>query len=280
MKKILLCTDLDRTLLPNGIQAESPHARTLFKKMVAEPAVRLAYVSGRDFKLVQQAIHDYHLPDPDFMIGDVGTTIYHRPTGHWQEWPEWQDRLRRNWPQTTIPEFINCLAELQELELQEPAKQNRFKLSYYTDAETNFADLQKKVRKCLGNHAARIKLICSVDEVNRVGLLDILPATASKLEAVNFLIEKTGILPERAIYAGDSGNDLEILTSGIKAILVANAITEVRQQATNEAPANSLYLARGDFMAMNGNYAAGILEGIAHYLPELIPVITGQQQYP
>ncbi|MFZ4666042.1 MAG: haloacid dehalogenase, partial [Prochlorotrichaceae cyanobacterium] len=31
---------------------------------------------------------------------------------------------------------------------------------------------------------------------------------------------------------------------------------------------NRLYLARGGFLGMNGNYSAGILEGIAHYHPD------------
>gem|GEM_PF-4546436 len=31
---------------------------------------------------------------------------------------------------------------------------------------------------------------------------------------------------------------------------------------------NSLYLARGAFLGMNGNYSAGILAEIAHYHPD------------
>ncbi|MCK4839369.1 MAG: HAD-IIB family hydrolase [Desulfobulbaceae bacterium] len=277
MKQILLCTDLDRTLLPNGIQPESPLARPLFKKLVAKPFVTLAYVSGRDFKLLQQAIKDYNLPPPDFMIGDVGTTIYHKPDGQWQQWREWQDIIGQDWQGTTVTELAAHLSDLKELDLQEPEKQSRFKLSYYTDPNADFASLQKKVLAHLGHCQAKVKLVASVDEVNQVGLFDVLPETASKLQAVNFFIEKTGILLDRTIYTGDSGNDLEVLTSRIKAVLVANATSEVRQQAAAEAPADSLYLARGNFMQMNGNYAAGLLEGIAHYLPELVSVIADEQ---
>jgi hypothetical protein len=243
---------------------------------VAAPFVTLAYVSGRDFNLLQQAISDYHLPCPDFMIGNVGTTIYHKPDGHWQEWQEWRDIIRQDWQGTTVTELAAHLSDLKELDLQEPEKQSRFKLSYYTDPNVDFASLQKKVRECLTNCPAEVKLVASVDEVNQVGLYDLLPAAASKLQAVNFLIEKTGVMPGRTIYAGDSGNDLEVLTSTIKAILVANATAEVRQQAVDKAPADSLYPARGNFMEMNGNYAAGLLEGIAHYLPELIAVIADE----
>jgi len=37
----------------------------------------------------------------------------------------------------------------------------------------------------------------------------------------------------------------------------------------------TLYLARGDFLGMNGNYAAGILEGCVHFFPETKAWIEG-----
>jgi hypothetical protein len=74
------------------------------------------------------------------------------------------------------------------------------------------------------------------------------------------------------VYAGDSGNDLPVLGSGLQAVLVANAIPEVRQEALarvrKRGRADQLYLARGEFLGMNGNYSAGILEGLCHFLPE------------
>jgi hypothetical protein len=35
-----------------------------------------------------------------------------------------------------------------------------------------------------------------------------------------------------------------------------------------------LYLARGGLLEMNGNYSAGILEGVAHYHPELLELFS------
>jgi hypothetical protein len=31
---------------------------------------------------------------------------------------------------------------------------------------------------------------------------------------------------------------------------------------------NRLYLPRGNYLGMNGNYAAGVLEGLVHFIPE------------
>ena len=75
------------------------------------------------------------------------------------------------------------------------------------------------------------------------------------------------------MFAGDSGNDLVVMTSPIKSVLVANASNEVRleaqQQALNMGQSDAMYFARGGFLGMNGNYSAGVLEGIVHYIPEL-----------
>jgi hypothetical protein len=55
-------------------------------------------------------------------------------------------------------------------------------------------------------------------------------------------------------------------------VLVANASEDVREQAIKLAAergnAASLYLAQGEIDGMNGNYSAGILEGLAHFLPD------------
>ena len=65
-RRLLLCTDLDRTLLPNGPQPESPGARMRFARLAARPEVTLVYVTGRHRKLVEKVIGLYRLPLPDF----------------------------------------------------------------------------------------------------------------------------------------------------------------------------------------------------------------------
>ena len=94
---LLVCTDLDRTLIPNGPQSESQEARTRFTRFVAHPEITLAYVSGRHRALVEQAIGNYRLPVPDFVIGDVGTTIYR--VGASQEWAHldaWEEEIGKD----------------------------------------------------------------------------------------------------------------------------------------------------------------------------------------
>ena len=79
---------------------------------------------------------------------------------------------------------------------------------------------------------------------------------------------------ENTVFAGDSGNDLPALTSGLQAVLVHNARREVREEALRSVRekgiSERLYLALGDFLDMNGNYAAGVLEGLAHFQPDTL----------
>jgi len=49
----------------------------------------------------------------------------------------------------------------------------------------------------------------------------------------SFDAKQLGITRDHAVFAGDSGNDLPVLTSAIKSVLVANASAEVREEANN-----------------------------------------------
>jgi len=58
----------------------------------------------------------------------------------------------------------------------------------------------------------------------------------------------------------------------LQAILVKNASKNVRKEAmkilSHKQMTDRLYLARGDFFGMNGNYTSGVLEGLVRFFPE------------
>ena len=269
--EILLCSDLDRTILPNGEAPESPDAREVLRRVARRAEIRLAYVSGRNRKLIQEAIENYRLPLPDFAIGDVGTTIYDLDKGSWNQWSAWNEEISKDWPDGGHDELAGKLSDMTHLQLQEPEKQNRFKLSYYTDAGVDQQGLVQEIRRRLEGRGVRPSVIWSVDEQRDVGLIDILPERANKVHAVRFLAQRKGVPKRHVVYAGDSGNDLAVMVSDIQSILVRNAAEDVRREA-REAVRKSglektLYEAKGGFLTMNGNYTAGVLEGLAHFLP-------------
>lgn len=268
---ILLCCDLDRTLLPNGPQPESPQARPLLHTLAARSEVTLVYVSGRHRQLLLDAIRDYALPMPDYAIGDVGSTIYQVSDQHWQPWDKWQQEIAPDWHGMTHDQLAALLADVDQLRLQEREKQNTYKLSYYAPQDSVREVLLADVHRRLAQAGVNANLIWSIDDIAHVGLLDILPAGANKLHAIHFLMQQQGFDASHTVFAGDSGNDLPVLASKLQSILVANATDEVRHEAIRMASENaardSLYVAKGNFLGMNGNYAAGVLEGVAHYFP-------------
>lgn len=268
---IFIFSDLDRTILPNGPQPESSMARPLLRKMSALHGVKLAYVSGRGKSLIQEAIEQYQLPVPDFAVGDVGTTIYRIDASGWHVMPEWQQDIAQAWQGKTAADLASLLADLNFLVLQEPEKQNKFKISYYIDPTADHGKFHELVSHRLAGRGIKAEIICSIDECEGRAFLDILPENATKLHAVRFLLDHLNMAAQRAVFCGDSGNDLPVLASEIQAVLTANATGQVRDDAIRLAGAaghaDKLYLAKG-YGPMNGNYSAGVLEGAAHFFPE------------
>ena len=271
--ELLLCTDLDRTLLPNGTQSESPQARRMFSKLALNPAISVVYVSGRHRRLIERAINNYKLPPPDFVISDVGTNIYDLREDGWQVWPQWQKEIAQDWNGYQQRQLSEVLRDIRELRLQQLSQQNTFKLSYYVAMHTNQASLHHTLTNRFRELGIQASLVWSMDEPAGVGLLDILPERATKLHAIEFLRESLGIAPADTLFAGDSNNDMPVLASPIPAVLVANATSTVKEDALAAAVAaknqQHFYVAQGNYLNMNGNYSAGILEGVAHFHPEL-----------
>jgi HAD superfamily hydrolase (TIGR01484 family) len=272
MRRLLLCTDLDRTLLPNGELPESEGARAMLSRVLLQPRVSLAFVSGRHLALVEQSIREYGLPQPDWIIGDVGSSIHVREGHGWSPLQAWSRHIDSDWQGCSVASIRDLLVGCSGLTLQPEDRQNTHKLSFFLSPEADLPSLTRSIHSCLEPLAIMTSLIFSNDEQAGVGLLDVLPPRAGKLHAVEFLMREQGFTADQMLYAGDSGNDLCVLTSALPAVLVANAHPDVAAQAVREAARKGtseyLYLARGGFLGMNGNYSAGILEGIGHFHPE------------
>lgn len=258
-------------MIPNGSQAESPDARERFAQLCDLPQVTLVYVTGRHQALIKQAIADYQLPEADYAITDVGTIIYHIKNGTWHQLQSWHDEIDHAWNGYSHEQIKQLLADIKELSLQETEKQNTHKLSYYLPLQHDSDDVMSRADILLRNRGIAASLIWSIDEAANTGLLDVLPQNATKLHAIEFLQQQLGYTLDEVIFAGDSGNDMPVLTSPVHSVLVANASDDVRQTALRIAKhnghADALYLANTDALNMNGNYSAGVLQGIWHFVP-------------
>ena len=281
MKRLLLCTDLDRTLLPNGSEPESANARKNFSRLAQHPQVTLVYVTGRHQQLVEQAIKKYKLPQADYVIADVGSTVYEIKAHSWHYQQQWERLIEHDWGGKNANQLHSLLADLNGLQLQEESKQNTHKLSYYVTLNNDHQKIISAMQSLLQQQSIKANLIWSIDQLANTGLLDVLPASAGKRQAIEFLMQQLNFDYYETVFAGDSGNDICVMSSQIQSVLVANAEEEVRDTAIKQAQANhqqnTLYLAQGNFMDMNGNYSAGILEGVAHYIPQAENWIRGDK---
>jgi hydroxymethylpyrimidine pyrophosphatase-like HAD family hydrolase len=170
-----------------------------------------------------------------------------------------------------------ALSDITELILQEPDRQSDYKLSYYLPLAVDEKTILSKIQQKLNELGVQASLIWSVDEAKDIGLLDVLPRNATKLHGIEFLQQQLGYQSDEIIFAGDSGNDLPVLISSIRSILVANARPEVQEQALHEARKNgnvaSLYLAGHKESDLDGNYAAGVLQGVISFYPEIGEIV-------
>jgi len=280
-QRLFLCTDMDRTIIPNGFQSEPQGARKAFSYLCQQPNVTLAYVTGRHVSLVKQAIKNYALPVPSYAITDVGTKIYQVSKGIWQQMADWEAEIDKDWQGKTHGQLKQILKPINELRLQESSKQNTHKLSYYLPLYLDKESVISRIEAYLQDADVNASVMWSIDEPKNIGLVDVLPQHATKLHAIEFLQNKLDYALNDVIFAGDSGNDLPVLTSRIPSVLVGNASDDIKhaaqQLSRHYGHASALYLAKSRVEANDGNYAAGVLQGVEHFLPSFASLALNKE---
>ncbi len=268
------CTEIDGALIPSGSHLEHPEARERFRAFSSHPNVKLVYISSWHIDRVKQAIAEYQLPMPHFVITDVGSKIYRHHQRGWDEIESWKNRIASAWNGKSLHDLQQTLAKCEDLQLQEDDKQNDFKLSYYLSLSIPPNQILNWVEQQLAKQKVEFELVWSIDQVKRIGLLDILPRNASKRDAIEFLCQELNFNLDQVLFAGNSGNDLTVLSSPIPSVLVANAEPEFKKQVIELAEVynciDSLYVARSGNNLYEGNYAGGILQGISFFYPEFL----------
>ena len=258
----VVATDMDRTLLPNGKQKQDGSMK-VFKRIIKEKKLPLVFVTGRRLSLLKKAVAKYKTPLPKYAICDVGTTVYNIQKGKYVKDTNYAKHIRAITPKWNVKKFKKTLSTINELKIQEKATQNEFKLSYYIYELKNASKTVKKVTKAISKTCKAATIVYSVDETSKTGLLDILPKKATKVGALEYLRKKLRLGKKKVVYCGDSGNDILPLTFGYSAILVRNAIPEVKKaikKITKNRKVN-IYIARG-YKKLNGYYTSGIIEGL------------------
>ncbi len=235
----LLISDLDNTLLGDEAALDeflAWHAR-------ASDRCRLAYSSGRFIESIRQSIRATRLPEPDALIGGVGTEVFEcAQQRQIATWPPASNR----WNPVVVKRVCAAIGEL----TPQPDEFISFhKISYFGwDLDDDFLTT---LRRQLSEAGQDVDVVYSSSRD-----LDVLPAGVDKGAAAAFLARHWNIPPQRVIVAGDSGNDAAMFRAGFRGIVVANALPEL---LALDGP--HVYHARREF-------AAGVVEGLRYWRTE------------
>jgi len=258
----VLATDLDGTLIPLEDQADNKTDLVQLEEALRQNHVTLTFVTGRHLESVQDAIGRHELPAPDWVICDVGTSIYRRTADDTFEIAQaYVDHLQgivgEYSPQRLREEF----ASLDSLRLQEEEKQGQFKLSFYCDAK-QLHQIHSAVLDRLSHGRIPYSVIASVDPFTGDGLIDLLPTDVSKAYALQWWTDHAGMDNKELVFSGDSGNDLAAMTAGYRTIVVGNASPElmetVHKHYESRLQVDRLYIAEKPA-------TSGVLAGCRHF---------------
>ena len=262
----ILATDLDRTLLPNGSWQADSEAIKLFNELTQKNGVVVVYVTGRNLQLTEKAIREFGVRYPDVLCSDVGTSIRKYKNGMWTFDEGWVAHIKRTSPRWNADAIKELLAGIDGMREQESEHLNPFKQSYYVDHAKREEVLREVDERVKGKFDEVI--IYSFDSQDGKGLLDLLPQSATKQTALEYVAEEFGADKEEVVFCGDSGNDIFPLTAGFSGVLVRNAddqLVENIKQAMADNPDLKIYFARGNFKGLSGYYTSGVIEGACHY---------------
>ncbi|MGZ4907889.1 MAG: HAD-IIB family hydrolase [Halobacteriota archaeon] len=231
----LLATDVDNTL--TGDRAAYQRLDSL---IAARHDVMVVYVTGRDKVQLFEIMDAECLCPPGYMVCNVGTEIYSGPD--YQRDEAWTRYIDRQWDLLAVHDALKALPHLFQ-----QSRQFEFKQSYHLlhNAEGVISEIHRRLDEIGVAH----KVIYSSGTD-----LDIIPARAGKGEAVDYIRKRLKISRQHVLVAGDSGNDLGLLSSRFLAVVVGNHKAEL----TPDALPKDVYWAQKP-------YAAGVLEGIEHF---------------
>ncbi|WP_211227060.1 glucosylglycerol-phosphate synthase [Terrimonas ferruginea] len=231
---LVLATDLDGTFLGG----RSVHKQQLYRLIREREDIRLVFVTGRGLETVIPLLNDPVIPNPDYIICDVGATIVN---GHTLEPIQpLQAGIEHKWPGRLVMQ--NKLKKVRGLRWQ-PVPQVR-RCSFFFDETTDF------------DHLQRIADASGCDVLKSAGkFVDVLPGGVNKGSSLIQLVKLLNIDPSHILVAGDTLNDLSLYQTGYKGVVVGHAEQKLLD-ATRES--------ENVFQATEAG-CGGILESLAYF---------------
>lgn len=231
-QQALLACDIDHTL--TGCMA-SATAFALWRRTSAMPFV---VATGRSFDDARAVLAQWHLPEPEAYITDVGTRIMlQRADGEWYPCADYAAALDTDWDLSAIRTTLAPLG----LTPQAAITAGPHKLSFFGTAQDAAA-----ISAMLAEAGLAARVVFSHYE-----LIDVLAPHGGKAAAIAAYASRIGLTLADCVAAGDSGNDVDMLEACGSAIIVGNASDELAGLPKRPG----LYRAER-------HHAAGVLEGL------------------
>ncbi len=232
-------TDIDQTLLGDAGAVRD------FVGLINDNRRRLTFgiATGRRIDSALAILKKHGVPVPDVLISSLGTRIHYGAA--LSEDLHWADHIDHDWHHDRIRRELEGLPGL---ERQERAKQSRFKLSWFYDPDK--APGADEIVSLLHQQELNANVTVSFGQ-----FLDVVPARASKGQALRYAALRLGIPLERVLVAGGSGADEDMIRGNTLAVVVANRHEEELSGLVD--------LERVHFS--DRSHAAGLLDAVAHY---------------
>ncbi|WAR44113.1 HAD family hydrolase [Methylomonas rapida] len=232
-------TALDNTLLGDD------EGLAQFVKLIRDKRKKCLFgiATGRRLDSVLAILKQHRIPAPDILITSLGTEIYFTP----QLIADiaWSYHIDHLW----TPQVLRrILSNLPGLTPQPKSEQSRFKISYYYDSQ--LAPPMEEILALLRQHELSVNPTLSFGQ-----FLDIVPARASKGQALRYVARQWDIPLERILATGGSGGDSDMVSGNTRGVVVAN---RHREELSLLAEMDQVYFAES-------SHAWGILEAIEHY---------------
>lgn len=241
---MILATDLDGTFLGG----KSLHKQQLYRLVRKNKNIQLIFVTGRGLESVIPLLNDPIMPNPDFIICDVGATIVN---GHTLEQIDpLQFEIESGWPGPLA--VMDALKDVKGLQYQEVPQQRR--CSFFVEDRTVVERVKHKVEEI------------GCDIIFSAGMyLDVVPKEVNKGKTLVRLIQHIKAAADNVLVAGDTLNDLSMYLYGFKGVVVGNAEAEFVQSLQGE---ENIYFSKN-------TGAGGILEAIEAF-EEFSGILTRQ----
>ncbi|MGD2122848.1 MAG: HAD-IIB family hydrolase [Gemmatimonadota bacterium] len=234
----ILVTDVDDTLTGDS------EALQAFKGALDDAGSNVGFgiATGRTLDRALEVLADLGIRTPDILVTATGTEIHYGEPLVMDR--SWERQINYRWQPWRVRE---SLLDMEGVEAWDDESGTPFRLRFQLDPDggPSLARIRRRLRR------EGLRVIATLDHETD---LDVTPVRASPGLAIRFLSHKWNLPPGRILVAGDSGNDVDMLSGETLGVVVGNHTPEL--EAIRDLPR---------VFFSEKNHAWGVLDGIRHY---------------